>query len=243
MPEPIFLLVLMVVTGLGVWMFLGQINSGRLGLPRLRLGLPKLPGKRRKKPRRERPPHVEQALDDPAFEDYDAGRFAPEHSPFAGPLSTAAYVQPPQVYLPPPIDDEEEGEDEYGLPANQVDFFAENAVDYRVTEHDPGPLRQVSLAPSPGLDPDLPPLVPDQPIQAEDTPVSVETATDQASPVFEVAAAEPDPNDLMSFFEKATSTSQMPETLRETLETVSAAELLAEALELRSLMQGRKDVA
>jgi len=238
MPEPIFLLVLMVVTGLGVWTFLGQIHSGRLGLPRLRLALPKLPAKRRKKPRRERPPRDGQSFEAPALEDDDAGRFAPEHSPFAGPASTPAYVQP-LAYAPPPDDDE----DDDGLPANQVDFFAEPPIEYRATEYDPGPLRQVSLAPNPGLDPDLPPLAPGQPPPAGDPLVSVETATEQPSPVFEVAAAEPDPNDLMSFFEKPTSSTQLPETLRENLETVSAAALLAEAQELRSLIQGRQDIA
>jgi hypothetical protein len=229
MPEPFFLLLLMILTGLGVWTFLGQLHSGRLSLPRLRLGLPKLPARRVKRSRRARQPR-----DDQAFDVYDAGRFDPNRSPFAGPVTIPVYAPPP-VYEQPSTDDDIDD-----LPANQVDFFADDRG-----AHSAAPLHTVSLAPSPApvLDPDLPSLTVDPAPRKEDGTLPLDQATAQPSPVFEVAVSEPDPNDIMSFFEKPNAISQMPETLRESLETVAAADLLAEARQLRSLIQGRRDTA
>jgi hypothetical protein len=51
-------------------------------------------------------------------------------------------------------------------------------------------------------------------------------------------AASEDPDDLMSFFEKAPEASKVPEGLRNELEHVSAAELLAEARALSALLRG-----
>ena len=230
MPEPVFLLLLMVVTGLGVWTFLGQMNSGRLALPRIKLarpGLPSLPGKRRKKSPRERPARDTRPIVDRVEDEDDAGAFAAGRSPFVMPA--------PALALPP------DAEDEYGeLPANQVDFFADGPSDlYR------GPVRRVTLASpgSPALDPDLPPMA------EAYSPVAGGTAPVDGAPppgaepaaVYVVPASEPDPDDIMSFFDKAATTTTMPATLKESLESVSAAELLAEARQLRAIIQGRTD--
>jgi hypothetical protein len=223
MPEPVFLLLLMFMTGLGVWVFLAQLHGKRPALPRLRLPglrLPRLPGRRRPKRVRERAPRDEYEL-----EDEDAGRFAPGQSPFrAAPAPAGTLLQSVPVY---------EDEDDYDdaddlLPANQVDFFAADR-----SEATAGPLRTVSLAAA-----DEPPAVYETPNLAPGAPVP------EASPLVEVAAAaEPDPNDILAFFEKPAATTHLPEILRDAIEDVSVTDLLAEARQVRALFQSGKESA
>jgi hypothetical protein len=59
--------------------------------------------------------------------------------------------------------------------------------------------------------------------------------------VAEAPEEEPlDPNDIMSFFEKPVATTQLPQTLREAIQPVSASELLAEAREISNLIRSRR---
>ena len=225
MPEPVFLLILMAVTGLGVWTFLSQFHSGRLALPRIglpRLALPTLPARGRRRRGRSRRLRPDDRFE---YEDDDAGVFAPALSTF----------QPDTAYLDPALGSPamaqpqlEYEDDEYDLLPNQVDFFAPDEPER------PRP----SPAPATGASGYAAGF---EATEAEPSVVAI-AEPPEAAGTFQVAV-DPDPNDIMSFFDKPAATTQLPETLRESLETVSASELLLEARQLRALLQGRRDAA
>ena len=226
MQEPVFLLVIMLMTALGVRVFLGQLHGTPLRLPRLRLrlplpSLPQLPGRSRRKPARDRSRQDEYPEDD---DEYEAGSFAPTRSPFIATAPAGGLERLREPVLEPVTIYEDEYQDEAYVPASQVDFFA--------SQDDSGsasPLRRAYAEPE--GEPDGSGLEPYTVVAGSEPPPP------DASPVYQVAVEpEPDPNDIMSFFEKPASVTQLPETLLEDIQPVTAAALLAEARQLRALI-------
>ena len=265
MQELVFLLVLMVMTGLGVRVLLMQLDRRphrlprfsirkptlpklalrRPGLPRLALRKPRfarpslprlrLPSLKRPARRRRTRAATPEAVYASAYEDEEEddelGHFDLGRSPFVtqGAFRTAAPAYEPEA-------DDEVYEEDDSLPLSQIDFFSDAAPQVRVV-----PLRQV---PAPQRLDDVDPLEPLE-MEVEEYEALEEDEANAAQFIVQVPAeeAEKDPNDILSFFEKAASTTQLPETLRDAVEPVSAAELLAEAREISKLIQSRRHTA
>jgi hypothetical protein len=118
------------------------------------------------------------------------------------------------------LDDIEDLDDDYedDLPLSQVDFFAEPATAARRTQRRGETAAEDAAG---GITDDRGEL-----------PASLLNAGTVSQPVHE---PEPDPNDIMSFFEKPPPTASVPDTLKESMVEVSGAELLAEAHEILAL--------
>ncbi len=226
MQELVFLLVLMVMTGLGVRLLLMQLDGQRPRLPRLALpqfSLPALPRRRRRTARA-----ASASAYEPVYEEDDLDQFAASRSPFS-------VMAPAPILAPVYEEDEEEDdelyeEDEASLPASQIDFFAERV------EAKPTLLRapaQVVAEPA-GYEAEHDPL------EATEALPSEELLPDELPPAESDPLASEDPNDLMKFFEKPAVTTQLPETLRDAVEPVSASEILAEARQISMLIRGRR---
>ena len=227
MQGPLFLLVLMVITALGVRLFLAQLHGTPLRLPGFKLPFPPLRRRQRHRTAATRRPR--EASADPV--DQEAGVFAVSRSPFAS--APGSRLPPASMPVLPIIEDDDEDyedEDEEYLPSNQVDFFAGDSPERQSSPREPASV-VTSEAPSGQVASGL---------EAVETP-NLDTggveAASQAPEVFAVPASEPDPGDIMSFFEKAgASATKVPETLRGSVESVTATDLLSEARELRALL-------
>jgi hypothetical protein len=233
MQELVFLLVLMVMTGLGVRLLLMQLDRrqrrlpgpalriprfSKLALPHLRLPGLKRPGRQRRLRRVPRSAAYEPVYDyEDDEEEDDLDGFATARSPFGASIASFQSSAAPAPDLP-----YEEDEDADALPVSRIDFFAET----------PATPRSASLH-----------IVP---AQTDTGALEVEeNAYEEPEPaVVEAPEEEPlGPHDIMSFFEKPAAMTQLPETLREAIEPVSASELLAEAREISNLIRSRRHSA
>jgi hypothetical protein len=205
----LILLVLLVMTLLGVRMLLTQFGvMTRLRLPG-RITLPSLKTSFKRGSSRKRGRTAAYTWEGAA------GNHAGALSPFVGGPDLLRAVTPLGYQ---DADEADELEEDYeDLPANQVDFFAE------------------PLARTPSPAPTYAPAGEDPSGSAGDV-VSVPEALLVPGIVSKpVIQADPDPNDIMSFFEKPPPSASLPDTLRESMQEVSAADLLEEARQIVAL--------